>query len=214
VTDRWALADLRATAIMDATRTGAVAERNGRRLAEAASLSAAKTGLAVQAREPASPGAQEHDGQLAREHGSTSPDGLLCLEFTVPTAPRGWQEPNPIGYGRAVKPAGERAYQADIAKFARQARAAIGGMPLLRGGVRLAVIAYLAVPKSYGKAKRADCLAGRILPIVKPDFDNIAKSVADALTGVLWVDDKQVVAGSCLKMWAETPSLYVRVQAL
>jgi hypothetical protein len=152
VTDRWALADLRATAIMDATRTGAVAERNGRRLAEAASLSAAKTGLAVQAREPASPGAQEHDGQLAREHGSTSPDGLLCLEFTVPTAPRGWQEPNHIGYGRAVKPAGERAYQADIAKFARQARAAIGGMPLLRGGVRLAVIAYLAVPKSYGKA--------------------------------------------------------------
>jgi hypothetical protein len=38
VTDRWALADLRATAIMDAARTGAVAERNGRRLAEAAGL--------------------------------------------------------------------------------------------------------------------------------------------------------------------------------
>jgi hypothetical protein len=47
VSDGWTLADLRATAIMDASRTGAVAERNGRRLAEAAGLGAAKTGLAV-----------------------------------------------------------------------------------------------------------------------------------------------------------------------
>jgi hypothetical protein len=42
MTDRWAVADLRATAIMDAARTGAVAERNGRVLAEAAGLTPAQ----------------------------------------------------------------------------------------------------------------------------------------------------------------------------
>lgn len=142
------------------------------------------------------------------------PTGWLCLEFTVPAAPRGWQRDTPLGYGHSIKTATEAAYQRDIARFARQAKEACGIAGLSRGAVRLAVVAYIAVPKSYGKAKRADCLAGRILPILKPDFDNIAKSVADALTGVLWVDDKQVVHGSCLKVWAEEPSLYVRVQAL
>jgi hypothetical protein len=38
VSDGWTIADLRASAIFDATRTGAVAERNGRTLAKAAGL--------------------------------------------------------------------------------------------------------------------------------------------------------------------------------
>lgn len=191
---RWAAADLLAAPIAKVRDNRAI-------VAEAAGLAPPP----VQAREPAS--------TMAREHEST-PSALACLEFTVPTRPRGWQRDTPLGYGRSVKTAAEAAYQRDIAKYARQAKAAAGATGLLRGGVRLAVIAHLAVPKSYAKAKRADCLAGRILPILKPDFDNIAKSVADALTGVLWVDDKQVVAGSCLKMWAEVGSLHVRVQAL
>jgi Holliday junction resolvase RusA-like endonuclease len=206
VSDGWTLADLRATAIMDRTRTGAVAERNARRLAEAASPSAAKTGLAVDPSNDVS--------TKPSIHVSTEAPPLACLEFDVPCEPRGWQRDTPLGYGRSVKTAAEAAYQRDIARYARRAKDAAGATGLIRGGVRLAVVARIAVPKSYAKAKRADCLAGRILPILKPDFDNIAKSVADALTGVLWVDDKQVVAGSCLKMWAETGSLYVRVQAL
>lgn len=224
--------------VADLAQTRAWADpRNRERIAEAAGLAGpmvARNGTAREApaghreagfapassaigpepsREPRTEEADFPATHLARYPGTT-PAGLPCLEFTVPTAPRGWQRDTPLGYGRSAKTAAEAAYQRDIAKYARQARAAIGGMPLIRGGVRLSVVAHLEVPKSYGKAKRADCLAGRILPILKPDFDNIAKSVADALTGVLWVDDKQVVAGSCLKVWAETPSLYVRVQAL
>lgn len=202
MSDGWTLADLRATAIMDASRTGAVAERNARRLAEAAGLADGGGNLAASSQ------------QAGDKLEASCQPALACLEFTVPVAPRGWQRDTPLGYGRSVKTATEAAYQRDIAKFARQARAAAGGFPLLHGGVRLSVIAYLVPFKSWGKARRADCLAGRILPTVKPDFDNIAKSVGDALTGVLWVDDKQVVAGSCLKVWAEVPSLYVRVQAL
>jgi hypothetical protein len=66
VSDRWAIADLRATAIMDRTRTGAVAERNRRKLDEA-----------TQAREPASTPSCKHDGPQARGHESTPPDGWL-----------------------------------------------------------------------------------------------------------------------------------------
>jgi hypothetical protein len=79
VSDRWALADLRATAIMDATRTGAVAERNGRTLAEAVSLSAAKTGLAAPT--------CGHDRDPARKH----VDDRACGHVDMPAAPPdGW----------------------------------------------------------------------------------------------------------------------------
>lgn len=178
------------------TRAGAD-PRNRRLVAEAAGL-------------PANP--RINGNAEPRINGSTP--ALACLEFTVPTDPRGWQKPKPLGYGLAIKGREEQAYQGDIAKFARQAKEAAGLHDLIRGGVRLSVIAYLVVPPSYRPSRRADCLAGRILPAVKPDFDRILNSVGDALTGVLWVDDKQVVAGSCLKVWAEVGSLYVRVQAL
>jgi Holliday junction resolvase RusA-like endonuclease len=158
----------------------------------------------------ASPPACQPPGMPACEHAGP----VACIEFTVPVPPRGWERNTPIGYGRSVKTSAESAYQRDIARFARQARAAAGGFSLIRGGVRLAVVAYITVPKSYARAKRADCLAGRVLPACKPDADNALKSVMDALTGVLWLDDKQCVAVSCIKVWAESGSLYVRVQAL
>lgn len=37
----------------------------------------------------------------------------------------------------------------------------------------------------------------------KPDRDKLERAVMDALTGVLWVDDAQVVAGRTTKRWAD-----------
>lgn len=39
-------------------------------------------------------------------------------------------------------------------------------------------------------------------PIVTPDFDKLARPVLDALTGVVWKDDSQVVGGSIDKWYA------------
>ena len=36
-------------------------------------------------------------------------------------------------------------------------------------------------------------LSGKMRPTMKPDNDNIAKSVLDALNGLAYVDDKQIV---------------------
>lgn len=40
-------------------------------------------------------------------------------------------------------------------------------------------------------------------PTAKPDLDNLEKAAMDALTGVLWVDDCQVVAKQSSKGFAE-----------
>lgn len=55
------------------------------------------------------------------------------------------------------------------------------------GRVGLEVIVQRALPKSRPKRVTSEPNT------MKPDVDNIVKSVMDALNGVAWVDDKQVV---------------------
>ena len=59
------------------------------------------------------------------------------------------------------------------------------------------------VPKSYSKKKRAACLNGEIMHTIKPDTDNIVKSVLDALSGAAFADDSQVVKVTAEKIYAE-----------
>ena len=40
-------------------------------------------------------------------------------------------------------------------------------------------------------------------PTKKPDADNIIKSIADALNGIAYADDSQIVQATVNKWWAE-----------
>ena len=48
----------------------------------------------------------------------------------------------------------------------------------------------------------------------KPDFDNVAKFVCDALNGVFWIDDKVIVDGRCIKMYSEQPRIELKVKEI
>jgi Holliday junction resolvase RusA-like endonuclease len=55
---------------------------------------------------------------------------------------------------------------------------------------------------------------GRGEPTVKPDLDKLLRAVCDALTGVVWVDDAQVLDLSAVKAYAaghEAPGVLVSV---
>lgn len=47
-------------------------------------------------------------------------------------------------------------------------------------------------PARTPKAKLAKMLAGQLIPISRPDIDNVLKVVSDALTGALIRDDAQI----------------------
>ena len=55
------------------------------------------------------------------------------------------------------------------------------------------VTAFFEPPKSISKKKRAEMLEGKIWPAKKPDSDNIAKVVLDALNGIAYHDDTQII---------------------
>jgi Holliday junction resolvase RusA-like endonuclease len=69
--------------------------------------------------------------------------------------------------------------------------------------VSVFVEAVYKVPKSYSKTKREKALGGSGENIPAGDVDNLLKSVLDAMNGVVFVDDKQVVSATVTKRYGE-----------
>ena len=94
------------------------------------------------------------------------------------------------------------------------AAAAIRGQPPLSGPLSIKVEAELSVPQSWSPKKRKAALSGELRPEVRPDFDNIAKIVADALSGICYWDDKQICTAVFVKRYAEEPRLVVEINEI
>ncbi len=54
---------------------------------------------------------------------------------------------------------------------------------------------FRSKPKSHGKRD--------LFPVTRPDLSNYVKLVEDALNGLLWVDDSQIVISTLRKMYAD-----------
>ena len=52
-------------------------------------------------------------------------------------------------------------------------------------------------------------LKDEIRPTVKPDWDNIGKLISDALNGVAYADDKDIVFGAVQKAYSSKPRTVV-----
>lgn len=74
------------------------------------------------------------------------------------------------------------------------------------------IVAFFPIPKSVSKKKRQEMLDGRIRPTKKPDNDNIAKAVLDALNGIAYYDDSQICDLSVYKYYSDEPKTVVRIK--
>lgn len=82
-----------------------------------------------------------------------------------------------------------------------------GDMPL-----KVEITAKFPIPKSYSKKKHEQAIDGQIRPTIKPDCDNIAKVICDALNGIAYTDDKQIVELIVRKEYAENPKVIVEIE--
>ena len=90
------------------------------------------------------------------------------------------------------------------------AKGAMGPTDLLETPLSLALYFRLPTPKSWSK-KRTEAEISGSGPIVKPDFDNLAKAVCDALNGVIYKDDSQIVSAHIRKVYSAVPGVDVFV---
>lgn len=105
------------------------------------------------------------------------------------------------------------AWRRTVQAFAVAAR--VG--PPLKGPLRLTMIFDMPRPRShYGTGRNADTLkaSAREYPTTKPDLTKILRSTEDALTGILWVDDAQVVATEVRKRYADPSGVSVIVATM
>lgn len=139
-------------------------------------------------------------------------DSLLeprSVSFVVPGEPVGKGRPRFVmATGRAYTPEKTARYE-HLVKLEYEK---VHGPGLTFGsfaqiGIRLD--AYFSVPQSVSRPKRAQMLNGAKRPTKKPDLDNVLKVVGDALNGLAYYDDSQIVSCEVHKYYSDNPRLEI-----
>lgn len=130
------------------------------------------------------------------------------IAFTIPGEPRGWARTR-LNNGRPFKDAKTRGYQ----NLVRTVAKAHGARPVT-GPVRISITAHFAMPKRLTRARRQAIEFGSDYPTKKPDIDNVVKAILDALNGLAFSDDAQVVVLSARKEWAVDASVHVCIHQI
>lgn len=128
------------------------------------------------------------------------------IAFTIPG--------EPVAFARAGANGGQRftpKRQRDFMALVRLAASkAMDGQEPFAGPVQLSIRAAYLVPTSWPK-KKAALAKWRTS---KPDADNIAKIVSDAMNTIVFADDAQVVSLTVQKVYGPLAGVTVSVQAL
>lgn len=150
------------------------------------------------------------------------------LEFTVLGRPQpaGSKRAIPIyrGTGKDKKFTGRTATVDDAKKsrpwkdsVAAAAHEHLDGRPPLTGPLLLEVDFYVARPAGhYGSGRNAGVVrpAAPRFPAVRPDATKLIRALEDALTGLVWRDDAQVVVQTVRKRYGHPERAEVLVQEI
>lgn len=136
---------------------------------------------------------------------------IMSVSFFVPGQPVGKGRPRAFRMGTGIRmhtPEKTASYEnlvATAAHGAMQGRAPIEGACHVQMDIRL------MVPLSWSNKRRNEAFDGKVFPTKKPDADNVIKAIFDALNGIVWQDDVQVVQIEASKRYSMTPGVHVIV---
>ena len=85
------------------------------------------------------------------------------------------------------------------------------GLISYEGPVIVRIVLGMPIPKSASKTKKKAMLDRKIRPTTKPDADNCAKLILDALNGLAYQDDNQIVSLTVKKYYTDVPKIMVKV---
>lgn len=130
----------------------------------------------------------------------------MTAEFVIHTAPEGKARPRVTSHG-TYTPQRTRDFENFVRwEYRTQCRHNFGTAPIC-----VIIVAYFPIPASTSKRKADAMLRLDVWPTKKPDADNIAKAVCDALNGYAYQDDAQIVSLSVAKRYAREPKIDVTI---
>ena len=80
----------------------------------------------------------------------------------------------------------------------------------LESDIYLKIDFFFEIPKSWNKVKKEKAKWHNI----KPDIDNLVKSVMDSFNGVVYVDDGQVVSIQARKQYANFTGIKIEIEEI
>jgi len=144
---------------------------------------------------------------------------MPTLEFTVPGKPVGKSTFSPLGMTAQLVNTNARRYIKTVSDAARSAVLREGWViPEKQCPVTVVIHAFFPIPKSWPKWKREKVVTWP--HFVSPDYDNIAKSVNDALQGsrvaprtregIVVIEDS-AISGPTWKWWTVEGEGYTQI---
>ena len=88
------------------------------------------------------------------------------------------------------------------------------GFEPLEGYLKVEIYFFMPIVQSTSKKRKQLMIERKILPDKKPDIDNMIKSITDALNGIAYADDKQVVEVHAYKYYSEEPQAVVMISSI
>lgn len=132
----------------------------------------------------------------------------MIFEFTIPGKPCGKGRPRFTKNGHTFTPEKTANYETLVKLAFRQVYP--GAEPIAaKVEVIAKITAYYPIPVSTSKKLQARMRAGLLKPTTKPDTDNIAKICLDALNGIAYHDDAQIVELQVKKLYSDDPRVEV-----
>lgn len=78
--------------------------------------------------------------------------------------------------------------------------------------IKFSCKAYFPIPKGMNIVEKICAELGLIRPISKPDWDNVAKTYCDMITGLLIYDDNLIIEGKLSKYYSFKPRIEISLQ--
>lgn len=133
------------------------------------------------------------------------------IETNIPGTPFAKQRPRATKKGRFVTiytPPETKSYE----KRVRDRYYDQNGYRMLDGPLEAEIIGTFPVSDSISKKRKKLMLEGKILHTKKPDCDNMAKIALDALNGIAYKDDAQIIKLIIEKKYGENPELNIKIK--
>lgn len=135
--------------------------------------------------------------------------GNSLISFTVYGEPIPWKRPRFNGKSKHVyEDSKVKEYKAKVIEAFEESGGKVyeKDVPL-----RMIIDFYMGVPRSASFKKQYSLIADHF-PTKRPDNDNLYKGIADALNGIAYYDDSQIISTEINKRWSTEPRAEITIR--